>query len=182
MFVSAIIVAGGRGTRLGAGVPKQLLDLGGRSMLQWSVDAFDEHPAVDEIVLVVPPDLEGFHVGHGEKALTIAPGGRRRQDSVASGFSESSPSADLVLVHDAARPFVRADLISRVIEGAQLYGAAIPARQASDTVKRAARAGAPIEATIPRETVWLAQTLLLGADEDIDQIAAACAKVQRAWA
>jgi 2-C-methyl-D-erythritol 4-phosphate cytidylyltransferase/2-C-methyl-D-erythritol 2,4-cyclodiphosphate synthase len=158
MFVTAIIVAGGRGTRLGGDVPKQLLDLGGRTMLQRSVDAFDAHPAIGEIVLVIPGDLEGFRVTHSEKAFTIALGGKRRQDSVASGFRESSRRADVVLVHDAARPFVSADLISRVIEGARVYGAAIPASQASDTVKRAGRAGARIEETIPRENVWLAQT------------------------
>ncbi|MEX2271096.1 MAG: 2-C-methyl-D-erythritol 4-phosphate cytidylyltransferase [Vicinamibacterales bacterium] len=158
MFVSAIIVAGGRGTRLGGDVPKQMLDLGGRTMLQRSIDAFDAHAAIGEIVVVTARDLKEFRVTHSEKPFAVALGGDRRQDSVASGFKESNPRADVVLVHDAARPFVSADLISRVIEGAKAYGAAIPARQASDTVKRAARAGACIEETIPREVVWLAQT------------------------
>jgi 2-C-methyl-D-erythritol 4-phosphate cytidylyltransferase/2-C-methyl-D-erythritol 2,4-cyclodiphosphate synthase len=170
MFVSAIIVAGGRGTRVGGVVPKQMLDLGGRSMLQRSIDAFDRHPQVDEIVVVTPgvsfiepdPRREGdASVSFPMEAtheLRFAFGGERRQDSVASGFAECSPRADVVLVHDAARPFVGSGVISRVIEAAGAYGAAIPAMRASDTIKRAAGPGAPIEETIPRDTIWLAQT------------------------
>lgn len=160
MFVSAIIVAGGRGSRLGAAEPKQLLDIGGRSMLQRSVDAFLAHPAVNEIIVVLPADLARGNVpiDAGAKPLRIASGGARRQDSVAAGFKASSPEADVVLVHDAARPFVGADLITRVIEGASKHGAVVPARQASDTIKRAPGAGAAVVETIPRETVWMAQT------------------------
>lgn len=157
--MSAIIVAGGRGARVGAGEPKQLLDIGGRSMLQRSVDAFASHDAVDEVVVVLPADLmSGVAIEAGSKPLRIAAGGERRQDSVAAGFDASSGGADVVLVHDAARPFVSRALISRVIDGASAHGAAVPARQASDTIKRAPRAGAAIVETIPRETVWLAQT------------------------
>ncbi len=160
MPVTAIIVAGGRGVRLGAGQPKQLLEIGGRSMLQRSVDAFLAHPAVDEIVVVLPAHLAKGNVAidAGTKPLRIATGGARRQDSVAAGFRAASDDASIVLVHDAARPFVSGDLITRVIEAAGAHGAAIPARQASDTVKRAPQAGARILETIPRETVWLAQT------------------------
>ena len=159
MFVSAIIVAGGRGLRLGADQPKQLLEIGGRSMLQWSVDAFASHAAVSEIVVVLPPDLaHHVNVAGGGKPVRMAEGGRRRQDSVASGFAASDPVSDIVLVHDAARPFVSADLVSRVIETAATHGAAVPARRASDTVKRAPAAGEAVTETIPRDTVWLAQT------------------------
>ena len=160
MFTTAIIVAGGRGARLGAPQPKQLLEIGGRSMLQRSVDAFVAHPAVDEIVVVLPSELTRGNVAidAGAKLVRIAAGGARRQDSVAAGFKAANSDAGIVLVHDAARPFVSAGLISRVIEAAGVYGAAIPARQASDTVKRAPHAGARIVETIARETVWLAQT------------------------
>ena len=160
MFTTAIIVAGGRGARVGAGQPKQLLEIGGRSMLQRSIDAFVAHPAVKEIVVVLPADLARGNVAidAGAKLVRIAAGGARRQDSVAAGFKAASDEAEIVLVHDAARPFVSADLITRVIDAAGAHGAAIPARQASDTVKRAPRAGARIVETIPRETVWLAQT------------------------
>src|SRR5688500_12558985 len=158
MFVTAIVVAGGRGVRVGADRPKQLLEIGGRSMLQWSVTAFDRHPAVSEVVIVVPRDLRESVRIDCQTDGEIVFGGERRQDSVAAGFAASSPEADLVLVHDAARPFVTADLISRVIEAASRHGAAVPARRASDTVKRAPAAGEAVIETIPRETIWLAQT------------------------
>ena len=164
MFVSAIIVAGGRGVRLGAGRPKQLLEIGGRSMLQWSVSAFDEHPAVNEVVVVMPSvmpptaDMAGDISFVTRTPFRLATGGARRQDSVANGFAASSSKADVVLVHDAARPFVSADLISRVIDAAAAHGAAVPARRASDTVKRAPAEGGAVLETIPRETIWLAQT------------------------
>lgn len=158
MFVTAIIVAGGRGSRLGADRPKQLLDIGGRTMLQRSVDAFDRHPSVSEIVVVLPDDVRASVRVECRKHHVSAAGGERRQDSVASGFAASSPAADIVLVHDAARPFVSRDVISRVISGAAEHGAVVPARRASDTVKRAPGPGAAVVETIARETVWLAQT------------------------
>lgn len=158
MFVSAIIVAGGRGLRVGADRPKQLLEIGGRSMLQWSVSAFDAHPAVNEIVVVMPRDLTESVSFDQQKPGEFVFGGERRQDSVAAGFAAVSAGADVVLVHDAARPFVTADVITRVIDAAAAHGAALPARQASDTIKRAAAAGAAVIETIPRESIWLAQT------------------------
>ena len=158
MFVTAIIVAGGRGSRLGADRPKQLLDIGGRTMLQRSVDAFDRHPSVSEIVVVLPDDVRAsVRVECGKDHVSVA-GGERRQDSVAAGVGAGSRAADIVLIHDAARPFVSAELITRVIDAAAAHGAALPARQASDTVKRAPGAGSAVVETIPRETVWLAQT------------------------
>lgn len=158
MFVSAIIVAGGRGARVGGGRPKQLLDIGGRSMLQWSVSAFDAHPGVSEIVVVMPRDLTESVSFDQQKPGEIVFGGERRQDSVAAGFAASDDAADIVLVHDAARPFVSGELITRVIDAAAAHGAALPARQAHDTVKRAPAAGAAVVETIPRDTIWLAQT------------------------
>lgn len=158
MFVTAIIVAGGRGSRLGADRPKQLLDVGGRTMLQRSVDAFDRHPSVSEIVVVLPDDVRAsVRVECGKAHVSVA-GGKRRQDSVAAGVGAGSRAADIVLIHDAARPFVSGELITRVIDAAAAYGAAVPARQASDTVKRAPGAGAAVVETIARETIWLAQT------------------------
>ncbi|HYM25395.1 MAG TPA: 2-C-methyl-D-erythritol 4-phosphate cytidylyltransferase [Vicinamibacterales bacterium] len=159
MFVSAIIAAGGSGTRLGGPTPKQLLDIGGRSMLAHSVGAFDAHPRVSEIIVVVPASdrsADGLALPPGTKPRAIVAGGLRRQDSVANGFMRVSPKADVVLVHDAARPFVSADLIDRTIDAAARHGAVIPALEASDTVKRAA--GGRVVETIPRETVFLAQT------------------------
>jgi 2-C-methyl-D-erythritol 4-phosphate cytidylyltransferase/2-C-methyl-D-erythritol 2,4-cyclodiphosphate synthase len=92
--------------------------------------------------------------------VRVVPGGERRQDSVARAFDYVAASADVVLIHDAARPFVTAGLIERTIDAAMTHGAAIAAVQSRDTVKRVVRKGdsAVIAETIPRETVYLAQT------------------------
>src|SRR4051812_7667490 len=160
MFVSAIVAAGGAGRRLGAARPKQLLDIGGGSMLQHSVLAFLAHPRVSEIVIVKPagplplafPQLDPARL----QLMRTVDGGGRRQDSVANRFDAVSPSADIVLVHDAARPFVSAPLIDQTINAAATHGAAIVALQSNDTVKRPE--GGAIVDTIPREQVYLAQT------------------------
>jgi 2-C-methyl-D-erythritol 4-phosphate cytidylyltransferase/2-C-methyl-D-erythritol 2,4-cyclodiphosphate synthase len=139
-----------------------MLDIGGGSMLQHSVRAFHDHPRVTEILLVVPADTTtlAFFLSSRSGAegppLQVVRGGARRQDSVANAFDAVSPSTDVVLIHDAARPFVSAALIDKTIDAAFEHGAAIAALQSRDTVKRVA--GGVIRETIPRETVYLAQT------------------------
>ena len=166
MSVSLILVAAGRGLRAGGGVPKQLVDLGGRTMLQRSVAACDAHPAVDEIVVVLPAELvpdAAALVGPTRAACRVVAGGARRQDSVRAGFAAVSEAATIVLVHDAARPFVSPAVIDRVIAAAVETGAAVPAVPVPDTVKRVTADGAGaarrrVVETLPREEVWLAQT------------------------
>jgi 2-C-methyl-D-erythritol 4-phosphate cytidylyltransferase/2-C-methyl-D-erythritol 2,4-cyclodiphosphate synthase len=158
MHVVAIIAAGGRGERLGAGVPKQLVEIGGRSILERSVALFDRCDRVHEIVVVVPPELEeerGWAARVG-KPLRIVRGGARRQDSVANGFAAAGDRCDIVVVHDAARPFASLGLIARTIDAAAGCGAALAAVPARDTIKLV-DAGV-VSATIPRERVRLAQT------------------------
>ena len=161
MSVGVIIVAAGRGTRVGSAVPKQLLDLGGRSILRRSVDAFDRHPTVDQLVVVLPAELVGEAptlVGATDRPCRFVAGGERRQDSVRLGLQALAEAIDLVLVHDAARPFAGPELIDRVIAAAGAAGAAIPALAARDTVKRVDPDRHTITATLPREEIWLAQT------------------------
>jgi 2-C-methyl-D-erythritol 4-phosphate cytidylyltransferase/2-C-methyl-D-erythritol 2,4-cyclodiphosphate synthase len=165
MRVVAIVAAGGRGARLGAGVPKQLLTIGGESILRRSVRLFAEHERVDEVVVVLPPDLAAdvpADLAVPGKPLIVVAGGARRQDSVRNGFDAVRGRADIVVVHDAARPFASADLISRTIDAAVESGAALAALAASDTVKLAGAAGGTgpivVERTVPRERVFLAQT------------------------
>lgn len=160
MHVTAIIAAGGRGVRFGGALPKQLLALGGIPVLQRSVDAFLRHERITDIVVALPADLAAAppsYVRGTAKPLTVVDGGERRQDSVARAFARVSPSADIVVVHDAARPLVSAGLISRTIDAAVEHGAAIAALQATDTVKRA-DGRRMIVGTIPRAEVFLAQT------------------------
>ena len=159
MRVTAILAAGGSGRRLGAAVPKQLLRIGGRTILARSVEAFASHPRVAEVIVALPAG-QAADPAWGPAVRAVA-GGERRQDSVANAFDAVSPAADVVLVHDAARPFVSAAAIDRAIEAAARHGAAIVAVPVHDTVKRATRdaAGAPVvAATIPRDEVFLAQT------------------------
>jgi 2-C-methyl-D-erythritol 4-phosphate cytidylyltransferase/2-C-methyl-D-erythritol 2,4-cyclodiphosphate synthase len=165
MFVSAIIAAGGRGRRFGGSIPKQLLTVQGRPVLERSVAAFLAHPDVNEIVVALPPDMASepppYLIGTAKHVRVVA-GGERRQDSVLNAFRAVSDRSDVVVIHDAARPFASADLISRTILAAAESGAALAALPASDTVKRGERVDAAeadvVRETIPRESIFLAQT------------------------
>jgi 2-C-methyl-D-erythritol 4-phosphate cytidylyltransferase/2-C-methyl-D-erythritol 2,4-cyclodiphosphate synthase len=161
MHVVAVIAAAGRGRRFGVEAPKQLLQLAGRTVLQRSVDAFDRSGRVHEIIVTVPPDLlssGALTLRTAATPLRIVAGGARRQDSVANGVKAAGDRADIVVIHDAARPFVSEALIGRTIDAAAEHGAAIAAVVASDTVKRASEDGAVVCETLPRQTIHLAQT------------------------
>ncbi len=163
MHVTAIIAAAGEGRRLGAPLPKQLIDLGGRSILERSVAVFASHDRVDEVIVVLPAALAAAPpewLAARRPEVRLVAGGARRQDSVASAFDNVRLDSDIVLVHDAARPFVTVAQISRAIDGAVQYGAAIVAVPVRDTVKQVGREGLHpvITGTIPRDTIYLAQT------------------------
>jgi 2-C-methyl-D-erythritol 4-phosphate cytidylyltransferase len=141
-----------------------MLDIGGGSMLQHSVKAFLAHPRISEVIVVMPAGSTALTLAGVDPArvppVRVVAGGERRQDSVANAFDAVVPFSDVVLIHDAARPFVTAGLIDRTIDAALAHGAAIAALQSRDTVKRVERRaeGAVIVDTIPRESVYLAQT------------------------
>jgi 2-C-methyl-D-erythritol 4-phosphate cytidylyltransferase / 2-C-methyl-D-erythritol 2,4-cyclodiphosphate synthase len=161
--IVAVIAAGGQGNRLGAGAPKQFIEIGGRTMLERSIAAFDSHPRVHTLVVALPAAVLADPpacIAACAKPVQLVAGGERRQDSVARAFAAIEPQADVVVVHDAARPFVDAATIDRTIDAAIESGAAIAALPSRDTVKlaRGDTAGAWVTATIPREGVWLAQT------------------------
>ena len=152
-------------------MPKQLLDLGGRPMLQWSVDAFLACERIRDVIVVGPP--EWVHAPPAclrRPGIHLVAGGDRRQDSVANGFDAVPVASEIVLVHDAARPFVDTETIARAIDAAVESGAAVVALQARDTVKwspaddpvpaggTAARAHRLVERTMARDSVFLAQT------------------------
>jgi 2-C-methyl-D-erythritol 4-phosphate cytidylyltransferase / 2-C-methyl-D-erythritol 2,4-cyclodiphosphate synthase len=184
MHVTAIIAAGGRGLRLGGTQPKQLIEIGGRPILERSVAAFLSHPGVDAVVVALPPELAAAppeylrrleDAGARLKPLRIVAGGERRRDSVANAFDVADPASDVIVIHDAARPFASAELISRTIAAAAERGAALAAVQARDTIKRVVAGGADatsdpsrptavsgygrtVAETLPRETIYLAQT------------------------
>jgi 2-C-methyl-D-erythritol 4-phosphate cytidylyltransferase/2-C-methyl-D-erythritol 2,4-cyclodiphosphate synthase len=165
MFVTAIIAAGGRGRRVGGAQPKQLIAVGGRPILERSVDAFTSHPAISEVIVALPQELVDdpppYLRGAGTRVRLVA-GGIRRQDSVANAFRAAAGESEVIVIHDAARPFASRDLISRTIAAAAESGAALAALGARDTVKRI-EAGSPhghrhVLETLSRETIYLAQT------------------------
>ena len=160
MHVSAIIAAGGRGTRFGAGHPKQLLTLGGIPILQRSVDAFLACDLVSGVVVALPAEMAAdppLYLQAREKPVQVVAGGERRQDSVGRAFAAVMDRAEIVAVHDAARPLVSDAVIRRTVHAAAESGAAIAAIRARDTVKRGDAGGAIVE-TLRREDVYLAQT------------------------
>jgi 2-C-methyl-D-erythritol 4-phosphate cytidylyltransferase/2-C-methyl-D-erythritol 2,4-cyclodiphosphate synthase len=150
-------------------MPKQLLELGGRPMLAWSVGTFLECSLVSDLIVVVPPELaDSPPACLTVPRLRLVVGGERRQDSVANGFDAVAPASEVIVVHDAARPFVDTPMIVRAIEAAAETGAAIAAVPSRDTIKQlgeldaapgdAARRGRIVGCTLPRESIYLAQT------------------------
>ncbi|MBI4330245.1 MAG: 2-C-methyl-D-erythritol 4-phosphate cytidylyltransferase [Chloroflexi bacterium] len=156
----AIIVAAGDSRRM-AGTNKVFVPVAGKPVLSWVLETFQSCPGIAEIVMV----LAGESVSRGRqlvldnrwtKVSNVCPGGPRRQDSVREGLRHLG-DCPIVAVHDGARPCVTSDVIERGIAGAAVFGAAIAAVPATDTVKRVSREGEVIE-TIPRNGLWLVQT------------------------
>jgi 2-C-methyl-D-erythritol 4-phosphate cytidylyltransferase len=154
--VAALIVAAGSGRRFGSA--KQFAMLKGKTLVEWCLAAFDSHPGVSDIVLVLPaadlrPDLGRAY----SKVRAVVPGGSERQDSVRQGFARLDRRAtDVVLVHDGVRPLVGADLIGRVIDAAAASGAAVPGLALDETVKEVE--GSLIRRTIDRSGLARVQT------------------------
>jgi 2-C-methyl-D-erythritol 4-phosphate cytidylyltransferase/2-C-methyl-D-erythritol 2,4-cyclodiphosphate synthase len=162
MRVTAIIAAAGAGRRMGFGQPKQFLELGGLSILQRTLNAFHQTPAITDLIVVTRPDAVADVWRYIDRSpnMIVVEGGATRQASVAAGFAHVPAATDYVIVHDAARPFVTRSLIERTLEGAVESGAAIAAIPTKDTVKEIAAEGERrfIARTIAREGVYLAQT------------------------
>jgi 2-C-methyl-D-erythritol 4-phosphate cytidylyltransferase len=178
MKVSVIIPAAGLGTRMGtapaakgkkAAPSKQFTELGGTPILIHTLRQFAKSHEVNEIIVALrKAEIAPFRTCLEKEApevlakkLSLVEGGESRQQSVANGLAAVSAAAtDIVLVHDAVRPFVTGEIIREVIAGANKYGAAIAGVPAVDTVKQVERTaeGAVIRATIPREKIVLAQT------------------------
>ena len=158
--VVAIVVAGGKGERMAAGVPKAFIPLAGVPMLLHSVRVFDAAPRVTSIVAVVPDarveDTRAL-LGATAKPVAVVAGGERRQDSVRAGLDACPPAFDgIVLVHDAARPLLDAALVDAIVVAATEAGAAIPVLPLADTIKRV-EAGL-VQETVDRATLGAAQT------------------------
>ena len=162
-YVAAIIVAAGRGTRAGGDLPKQFRQIGGEVMLKRTLLMFLEHQNVGAVQPVINPEDGDLYsqasAGLGdERLLAPAVGGATRQASVRAGLEAlSARKPDYVLIHDAARPFASADLLSRAIAAVKKTGAAIPALTVTDTVKTIDGLGR-VDKTLDRASLRLIQT------------------------
>lgn len=154
--VGAVVVAAGQGHRFGASRPKQFVDLCGMPVLAWSVRTFVDHPDVDRVVLVLSPPRAASPPAWLPGGVLVVPGGVFRADSVRAGVEALAGAAGTVLVHDGARPFVSAELVSRVVDGTR-GGPVVPVIAVEDTVKRVDERGW-IEETVPREHLRRVQT------------------------
>jgi 2-C-methyl-D-erythritol 4-phosphate cytidylyltransferase / 2-C-methyl-D-erythritol 2,4-cyclodiphosphate synthase len=161
--VSVVIPAAGIGSRMGATVPKQYLEVDGMSILRRTVMVFASIPYVEQVIIACAPQYAATireQVGDlfDENTLFLTvDGGAQRQDSVRNALHHPKLSGSLVAIHDAVRPNVSRGLIDRVCEVAAKTGAAIPALSAKDTVKRSTD-NLRITETLPRQQIWLAQT------------------------
>ncbi len=166
--IAAIVPAAGLGTRMGADTPKQFLELGGVPLIIFTLRRLASCAAITEFfVSTRADDVPALEAMVAKAALgrpaRVVHGGDTRQQSVANALAQVDPSTEIVLVHDAVRPFVTVAQIERVIAEARTRGAAILGIPAIDTVKEVKRASLPedvalISATIPRERIVLAQT------------------------
>jgi 2-C-methyl-D-erythritol 4-phosphate cytidylyltransferase/2-C-methyl-D-erythritol 2,4-cyclodiphosphate synthase len=153
------VVAAGRGHRLRAATPKQYLPLAGLPLLRHSLQAFAAHPAIDAVAAVISPDDRALYDSAAEGLSILAPilGGATRQESVRNGLEALlARDPERVLIHDAARPFVDAATITRVLDALDDGPAAIAAVPVADTLKRSE--GTHIAATVERRDLWRAQT------------------------
>ncbi len=164
--MGVVVVAAGRGDRLGGEVPKQFRSIAGVPLLLRALRPFLAHSDVADVVVVLPAEIAGSPPAWlaellGERLRVVA-GGDSRMDSVEAGLRALPEGAGIVLVHDGARPFPDPSVIAEVIAAARRGAAAIAAVPLADTVKESANGAsgghARVVRTVPREGLWRAQT------------------------
>jgi 2-C-methyl-D-erythritol 4-phosphate cytidylyltransferase len=161
-MISAIIVAAGKGTRMGANVDKLWLEVAARPVVAHTWRQFNDASCVDEIILVVrdgmqPHFTELAEKFHFQKLFRLVVGGVERQDSVWNGLAALAPDTEIVAIQDAARPCTSAELIAATIAAARETGAAVAAQPVTDTIKETAD-GKLISRTVDRSKLWSVQT------------------------
>ncbi len=161
-YAVAIVVAAGKGVRFKSKIPKPLVKLGAVPVIIRSLCVLDRHPEIKEIIVVVntfnrKSILKAIKAFRIKKVTRLVLGGLRRQDSVSAGLKVVSQKADLILIHDAARPFIEGKMISAVVTAAKKNGAAIIGVPVKDTVKKVTSKFL-VEENIARENLWQIQT------------------------
>jgi 2-C-methyl-D-erythritol 4-phosphate cytidylyltransferase len=159
----AIIVAAGKGNRMGSSTLKQYLVLGDKAILCHTVDVFNECMEIDRIILVLPDEdfsfcrnkiLSPIHLG---KPIDFVSGGQERQDSVAKGLEAVHTHDSIVVIHDGVRPFIRISEIRECLREARETGACAMGMHAQDTLKKTDPEGY-VQETIERKYIWMVQT------------------------
>ena len=159
---AVVIAAGGTGTRMNAGVPKQFLRIAGKPILLHTIEGIASLEEVVQIILALPPE----HIAEADAILKshpmaldvrCVPGGPNRQESVRNGVAHAFPDTDVLMVHDAVRPLCPRDMMLRVLHAAWETGAAVPGLPATETIQRVSRKGRVL-ATPPREELYAIQT------------------------
>ncbi len=161
-MVSSIIVAAGKGTRMGANVDKLWLEVAGRPVIAHTWKKFNDAQCVDEIILVVRDGMQSEFSKLAakfkfQKPFRLVAGGAERQDSVWNGLKALSPKTEIVAIQDAARPCTSEELIAATIQAARETGAAVAAQPMTDTIKESAD-GKIISRTHDRAKFWSVQT------------------------
>jgi 2-C-methyl-D-erythritol 4-phosphate cytidylyltransferase len=161
-MISAIIVAAGKGTRMGANVDKLWLEIAGRPVIAHTWKKMDDARCIDEIVLVVRDGMQPHFAKLAiqfnlQKTFRLVPGGVERQDSVWNGLEALAPQTEIVAIQDAARPCTSEELITATIAAARETGAAVAAQPVADTLKETTD-GQIISRTVDRSKLWSVQT------------------------
>lgn len=157
MRVAAILPAGGIGARMGSEVPKQYLELAGQPILLRSLRRVMEHPRVEWVIVALPPADAGKPPFALPEGVHVVAGGPERTDSVRNALAVLPESADVVLIHDAARPLVPPELLDRALRAVAPDVGVTSALPVSDTLKRVDDGGRIME-TVDRRGLWRAQT------------------------
>lgn len=161
--IGVVIAAAGSGKRMGRNQPKQFMPLLGKPLLVRTLEIFRSIPEIDTTVVVIPEDattdvekmLKEYTL---DTSTYLVCGGEHRQDSVFNGLKFlKTQSVEIVLVHDAVRPFVTSELVYSLIEETKNYGAAIPVVRPKDTIKQSSGNGF-IERSLARDSLWIVQT------------------------
>ena len=161
-MISAVIVAAGKGARMGPGVDKLFLEVAGRPVVAHTWQRFDNAACIDEVILVVRDTVQPAFTALAEKFFFKKPyrlivGGKERQDSVWNGLQALDPAAEIVVIQDGARPCTSEKLIADTVRAAREVGAGVAAQRVTDTIKES-DGGTLIARTVDRSRLWAVQT------------------------